>query len=107
MSESSDERQRREPRGYPSHSSLSSGHPTGLGHRLNPVHGILLGFLGITLPALEADDFPKETEILATMTKVVAYHHENLSVDGGYASSWDVESGMGYSEHREGVSLIS
>ncbi|MEM7599942.1 MAG: pectate lyase [Verrucomicrobiota bacterium] len=88
-------------------SSFKIGYSTGLGHPLNPVRWILLVILCLGSTALKAGDFPDEAEIIAVVAKAATYHGEQLSVSGGYASSWDEETGVGYSEHREGVSLIS
>lgn len=88
-------------------SLLKIRHSTGSGHRLNPVKWILPAIFFLGWPTLNADDFPDEAEILAAMTKAVTFHHEQLSINGGYASSWDEETGIGYTEHRESKSLIS
>lgn len=55
---------------------------------------------------LQASD-PDPATVLTAIEKAAAYYYEELSVEGGYASSWDRITGIGFTEHNESSDLIS
>ncbi len=60
------------------------------------------------LPALlSAADQPDPAVITAAMKKAVAYAHDHLAREGGYATTWDKEGKIGEVEHGKSPTIIS
>ncbi|MCG8598791.1 MAG: pectate lyase [Verrucomicrobiales bacterium] len=59
-----------------------------------------------TLPAL-AEEPVDRGKVLASMKRAVAFYRTNLSVDGGYATTWTLDPVIGKTEHMEGPTVFS
>jgi len=51
--------------------------------------------------------YPDPAVVLAAMTKATTYFRSNLSMAGGYATSWPRDLSESYTENRKGPALIS
>ena len=60
----------------------------------------------LAVPAV-ADDMPEPETVLNSMKRAVSFYRENLSVDGGYASSWSLNPITGKTETSEGPTVFS
>ena len=60
----------------------------------------------LAVPAV-ADDMPELETVLNSMKRAVSFYRENLSVNGGYASSWTLNPIIGETEHSEGPTVFS
>ena len=60
----------------------------------------------LVVPAV-ADDMPEPETVLNSMKRAVSFYRENLSVDGGYASSWSLDPIIGQTETSEGPTVFS
>ncbi|MDF1823495.1 MAG: pectate lyase [Verrucomicrobiales bacterium] len=81
--------------------------PTLLSRRLNPVWQTILLSLFLGGGALFGEEVPDRELVVEAMKEATEFYRENLSVEGGYASSWDIDLSKGYTEHRSSPTLIS
>ena len=87
--------------------SVAKFDSTGFGLRSNPVASLLLAFFFSALIEAQGNGLPDRSAIVEAMKKAALFFEHELSVEGGYASSWDEATGRGFSEHRDGYAVIS